>query len=220
MESVPFREWTDEDVELTFGIKRKQSSKHLTDWVNADNTISDRDLEDLRDAHATARLKIDSWNENTLKFLFISRLITMVNFADSEAYNAFTEQTLTVEDEGIMARGNVDFMVATGRLKARAPYYLLHEYKPEKYFADPRGQLLVAMLAADRRNREEGKILPIYGNYIMGRFWFPVVFYNNEYCVGDPLTSTDFEQLKTIYRTLLYVKEHIEQLISIDENNS
>ena len=50
------------------------------------------------------------------------------------------------------------------------PRVFLHEYKHEvEATGDPLGQLLIAMVGAQRENAEP---LPLYGCYVLRRNWF------------------------------------------------
>lgn len=157
---------------------------------------------------------MDAWNEAALKFLFLGPLMSLVDF-QSDKYGPFLEQSLTISNDLATARGNVDFMVATGRQIARAPYYVLHEYKQESANAlDPQGQLLIAMLAAQRANAGKGYSIPIYGSYLLGRIWFMVVLVENEYTISEAYDCTQPGDIQTIFRCLHYVKQHIERLLN------
>lgn len=58
--------------------------------------------------------------------------------------------------------------------------------------------------------------MPVYGCYVMGRFWFFVVLYGNEYAVSDAYTATqdDIFQIVSILRA---VKVKIEERIKAEK---
>ena len=65
------------------------------------------------------------------------------------------------------------------------------------------------MVAAQARNAH-GK--PIYGCYVMGRFWHFVVLHEKEYSVSDAFKATDDEIYK-ITSMLLFAKAGIEKTL-------
>jgi hypothetical protein len=84
--------------------------------------------------------------------------------------------------------GKVDYMVATGKMNPKEPFFFLHEYKRSRgRDNDPLGQLLVAMLAA----RELNAITePMFGCYVVGRDWFFVVIDGDAYSTSDAYLAT------------------------------
>ena len=87
------------------------------------------------------------------------------------------------------------------------PYFFLHEYKQEKKGSnDPLGQLLVEMLAAKTLNADN---LPMYGCYVIGRFWFFVILLENKYAVSNAYNGSDNNIFK-IFSILRAMKLQIE----------
>ena len=126
-----FKNWLAQDVEEVFGISRTKKSDLLDRWLNANPTLTEYQTITMERLRADAEDNIDAWNEHALKFFFIGPLVTLIDFNEDD-FHGFLEQTLTVSTDQVTARGNVGFMVAAGREKARSPFYLLHEYKPEQ----------------------------------------------------------------------------------------
>lgn len=157
--------------------------------------------------------KVQDWNEAALKFFFLGPLMSLVWF-DSEDYSAFLESSLSVEVNGQITQGKIDFMVATGEQTPSAPFYTLHEYKPEPgYTGYPLGQLLIAMVAAQKRNEAAGIDLPLYGTYVMGRLFFFVYFYNNQYAQSLAYDATQTDLFK-IYAIIKRVKGYIDDNVT------
>lgn len=207
------KNWKAQEVEKAFGVKRTWENAVLERWITTTVDIPERQLERLEELRSSAFYYIDSWNEAAIKFLFIGPLIQMVQFASEGKFNSFLEQTLTISNDTATARGNVDFMVATGREIAEAPFYLLHEYKPEATAVlDPKGQLLIAMLAAQKENESVGLTQPIYGTYLIGRMWFMVVLSGKEYTISQAFDCTKKQDILIIYQCLEVVKDYIEEL--------
>ena len=207
-----FKNWRAQEVETAFGIKRVKRSALLDRWLAAQPEYGKYDSITVERLRQDAEDNIDSWNEAALKFFFIGPIVSLVNF-NEEDYHGFLEQTLYVENDQARARGNVDFLVATGRDIPASPFYLLHEYKPESTtILDPKGQLIIAMLAARIANEEAGLVQPIYGSYVIGRLWFFVILNGNEYTISRAFDCTLPDGVDAIYRALLEVKSYISAL--------
>ena len=209
-----FKNWIADEVERTFGVRRTKRSPLLDRWLAAEPEISEFHRRSVENLRQDAEDNIDAWNEAALKFFFIGPIVSLVDF-NEEDYHGFLEQTLYLETDKGAARGNVDFLVAAGRAVPVSPYYLLHEYKPERTTVmDPQGQLLIAMLAARLANEEAGLTQPVYGSYVIGRWWFFVVLNGSEYTISRAFDCTLPDGVAAIFRALLEVKVYISALFA------
>jgi hypothetical protein len=162
---------------------------------------------------------VNGWNEDELKFFFISPLVRMAKY-ENERYKAFTQRPLAAifEKEGYEATGRVEVMLAKGRLNPKQPYFFIHEYKPEKVSllgrdgreADPLGQVLIAMVVAKTYNEQQ---FPLYGCYVSGRNWFFIVLHNDTYSVSRAYDATDIIDLTQILSSLIDIKRIIEPFL-------
>lgn len=208
-----FKYWKTQEVEDTFGIEAVEDSKELEDWLSASCEISANEKRQLTVLQKELKEKAAYWNEATLKFFFLAPLISMVGF-NTKKYNGFAEAKLELTHDNQVIQGKVDFLVATGKQIPKSPFFTLHEYKPEPNIStDPRGQLLIALLAAQTNNRKKELDIPLYGVYVIGRLFFFVYFYNNRYAVSLAYDATR-DDLKRIYCILKKVKVYIEGSIS------
>ncbi|MEM0992024.1 MAG: hypothetical protein AAF847_06555 [Bacteroidota bacterium] len=208
-----FKYWKPEDVERFFDISVIKDSPALEEWLAADDPITDKEKEQLDALKERLIENVQDWNEAALKFYFLGPFMSLIWFKSKE-YNSFLENKLTVEVGDQTVQGNIDFMVATGRQTPRTPFYTLHEYKPEPgYTGYPLGQLLIAMVAAQKRNEAAGIDLPLYGTYVMGRLFFFVYFYKNQYAQSLAYDATQ-EDIFKIYAIIKKVKYYIEKHLS------
>jgi hypothetical protein len=205
-----FKDWEAEEVELTFGINRLHSMPfidHLKSIKLPENHPNKAILEDYR---LEAFDLVDSWNEDEYKFMFISPFFKLVNLK-SVNYKVFTQRPMSVkyDNDQKTSDGLVEFMLAKGRQIPRKPHFFLHEYKPEKRRDnDPLGQLLIAMVAAQKLNLDDK---PIYGIYVNGRNWFFVALEANQYAVSNPYVITT-DDIFDLYAVLLYFKQLMDEL--------
>jgi hypothetical protein len=197
-----FENWLTQEVEDTFGIEKVKDYQPMKDWLSADTSHIKIEgwllqLQELVSENA------DYWNEDELKMQFIAPLLSFINF-QTQYFKPFSQRRLRAEVNGIEIGGVVDYMVARGKQLPKHPYFFVHEYKQEaKRDTDPKGQLLVEMVAANAANADESLI---YGCYVIGRFWFFVMFQGKNYAVSQAYDATKDEDLKGIVAILQKVK--------------
>jgi hypothetical protein len=206
----PFKDWLYEEVGNEFGLTRILGHP----FIKKLETITLPKDFPLRKNIEVLRLKNekygDSWNEDEYKFMFISPFIDLVNY-DSDNYKVFTQRPLNIryDNDTKITEGLVEFMLAKGIQIPRQPHFFLHEYKPEKRRDnDPLGQLLIAMVAAQKLNQDDK---PIYGIYVNGRNWFIVILDDKTYSVSNPYVATD-KDIFDLFAVLLYFKDVMEDI--------
>ena len=99
---------------------------------------------------------------------FIGPMLSLVDFT-GENFNAYANRSIKATIGDIELNGIPDGMIAKGRREPEIPYFCFQEYKKE---IDPNGhpaaQALGAMLVGQRLNENKS---PIYGCYVIGKFW-------------------------------------------------
>jgi hypothetical protein len=210
-----FEKWKTEEVERIFGIVQMKIMPLMTDWLQFEQDLSNREVEISEDLRLRLQDFADFWNEEDIKVFFVVPIIDMVRFYHTGKYRTFMEATIQAEALDVnqtlqTLRGRVEMLVATGKQDPQTPFFFMNEYKPQLNIAsDPKGQLLIAMLAAQAKNN--GSNLPIYGLYNIGQNWFFVLLKEKEYVVSRQFDATDKDDLKQIINMLQYVKAHIER---------
>lgn len=207
--SKSFEKWLYEEVEQSFGLKRLRTHILLDELSTLVLPVD----EPNRNAIEVLRLRlfdyVDSWNEDEIKFLFISPFINLVNYM-SDNYKIFMQRTMSVQyDNGTKTTiGKVEFMIAKGKQIPQKPFFFLHEYKQEnRRDNDPLGQLLIAMVAAQVQNKDNEVL---YGCYVSGRNWFFVVMEGKNYVVSNAFNATN-DDIFQLYAILLFFKQKIEE---------
>ena len=204
-----FEQWLYEDVERAFGLTRLFAHSFFDTLKKQKATLTVHQAERLETLRVRLFENVDAWNEDEIKFLFISPLIDIVDY-ESAYYKVFTQRPMSVNYENgtKTTSGKVEFMLATGKQTPRKPFFFLHEYKQEnRRDNDPLGQLLIAMVAAQLQNADEK---PILGCYVSGRNWFFIIVDGKEYAVTDALNAANEGMLKQILAILLYFKQQAE----------
>ena len=215
----PFEKWKYEEIELTFGTERIDKLPLLQEWLKADIPANAYEQQTL-DRHYTELVrKAEAWNEDELKFFFVAHIIGLVNFSKPKIYSSFSQRTLSTQRKDLKGnivdlRGRVEFFVATGEQIPRQPFFFLHEYKPltKTTPSDPLGQLLIAMLTTQTLNEAQQ---PLYGVYIIGKFWQFVVLDKNQYSVSKSYDATEKEDLYKIFSILKECKNKIEAFLGV-----
>jgi hypothetical protein len=209
----PFEKWEYEEVEMTFGLRRTSSLPLLTAWLGAQEPLSAAETDAFNNLKEELASRAEDWNEDELKFFFISPFVRLINFNEPGKFSAFSQRNISTEatavsNERVVLRGRVEFMVATGKQRPRQPFFCLHEYKPQlRGQSDPLGQLLVAMLAVSKINDDPQQ--PVLGCYVLGKLWHFVVLEGNEYASSASFDVSQDEILK-VAAALKWCKRFIE----------
>ncbi len=216
-----FETWDTDSVELTFGLRQLRSMPLLNEWITAkQKPLSAVQAEFLTQVQQSLLQNANGWNEDELKLHFIGPLLVLVNF-DQEHYKGFSQRRLKANigaasgaSTTVTVAGDVDFVVATGKVNPREPFFFLHEYRRERgRDNDPIGQLLIEMLTAQELNAVKH---PLYGCYVLGRNWFFVVLNDKYYAVSNAFNATD-NDLFQIVAILTEMKNIIEQFLDVAE---
>jgi hypothetical protein len=204
-----FETWDTEAVETELGLVQVRQSNLLNDWLSSTTTFDESERKIL--AYLKDKLfdNAEFWNEDELKLQFIGPLLLIVGY-DMPIYKVFSQRSLSATINDIEIGGRVDFMIAKGKQRPSKPYFFIHEYKQEtKGSADPKGQLLSELAAAQYRNEHK---FPVYGCYVIGRNWFFVVLDNNEYAVSKPYIASD-EEIYKIVAMLREIKVYLAKIV-------
>lgn len=206
MQQTTFESWETQDLEITFGLKRQKNMPLLQEWLKSTAEFDEYTQKNIEELREHIFDYVDFWNEDELKMQAISRILDFAKYKNEE-YSVFSQRPLSAVINDIELSGRVDFMLAKGRQKPISPYFFIHEYKQErKGNADPKGQLLAELLAAQASNENK---FPMYGCYVVGRNWFFVVLEDKQYGVSDAFVSSQ-EDIYQIIAILKKMKTYIE----------
>jgi hypothetical protein len=209
-----FKHWTQDEISLTFGITKVQKLPALEQWLEDSKLLAVSDIESQK-LFALQQYAIDffdTWNETELREKFVIKLLDSVNFDEiKHQFNSFAERYLSATIGKHTLYGFVDWMVATGVREPRHPYFFMHEFKQEENAGkDGRGQLLAILLATQRLN-QDGQ--PVFGCFILGRFWFFMALEGNEYAISSSFDVEKNHELLAILKILKQQKEMILERI-------
>ena len=209
MKKANFRDWTLDKIDDAFGTIQIVEHPTLTEWLAFDYTVSEYQKHFLMDLQEALLIGVDDWNEVELENKFISPLIVLAKF-DNRKMSYFMERELSVTLNDYELSGKVDGMIATGFRSPKKPYFCMNEYKRESDpTGDPRGQALIAMLAAQHLN-DLGHI--VFGCYIVEKSWRFMVLDKKEYAISKSFSADDDEVLD-IFRIMKGLRDKIDKII-------
>jgi hypothetical protein len=214
MKSKSFKYWLTQEIHQEFQLNRELKHDILDEWINSTSSINDAEQMRLDELKNNLMLNAEYWNEEELKIKFIGPLLDLVKF-DDEKIRVFYDRPLTAQVSGITLSGTVDMMVATGFQIPSKPFFCIHEYKQEnKRDGDPKGQLLIGMIAAQAINNSENLYInkPVYGCYVLGRNWFFMVLQDKKYSVSNGFDASQ-EDIFQIFKMLRSIKERIFKML-------
>ncbi len=200
-----------EDLKTIVNIKRDFNDEIFSEWFN-NNSIMTDEIELFLEKLIQKNIKlINLYDEEDLKMNFIAPLIIKVDYFmfDDEIRN-FYHEPLRYETEKFIFNGRADMMVAKGLIDSEKPYFFLQEFKKGFVSTNPEPQLLAELISAVELNDE----IFMKGCYIIGSRWNFVVLEkiavgNYKYFVSRDFNCVNLEDLKEIYKNLMFVKNEI-----------
>lgn len=211
--SKSFSQWSIEDAVEEFGLTVDYTGKGIEYWIDNHETVSKDEADKLALLRAELINHVTLWNELELEIFFISPLLAMVNLKEV-GVQSFIEREIKAVIDDWQVGGEVDWIVAKGFGKPKAPFFCLKEFKKAKNSSnDPEGQLVVSMLAAQELNKKlyPNSDFPVYGAYLLGRDWTFCVLKDRHFIQSLPLFPTDENSLKKILTILKELKNIIKQ---------
>ena len=221
IDSIPtysFSKIRDKELKEFLSIKKAMSYDIFDDWFE-NNIEIDRQIEEfLIELIDENKLFIDSYNEEDLKVHFIIPLLNKIRFKSIE-HNVrdFYENKMVYKTERFIFSGTTDFLVAKGLFETEKPYFFIQEFKKAEHFSNPRPQLLAELVSAVELNNETF----MRGAYIVGAIWNFVILEklskdNYQYYISQNFDSTKIDDLKDIYKNLIFVKNEIIEMVKKD----
>ncbi|NJL15171.1 MAG: hypothetical protein HC913_20640 [Microscillaceae bacterium] len=198
-----------EELTILFGLERLEDSQMaLEALVNTEIELTEYQTHELKRLNKLIIKHFLDWNEDELKMQFISPLLHIVNYHDSEKYQPFSQRSMQMhqEEKEIELSGVVEWLLASGKQIPREPFFFLHEYKKEQGTdSDPLGQVLAAMLTAQHLNKDKNRVL--YGCYIMGKDWYFMALDGKQYQSTLAYNVTEYDKLVKVFSILTHLKD-------------
>jgi hypothetical protein len=210
-----FSKIRDSDLKNLFTIKKALTYKAFETWFENSISLSNEIETFLFELIDENQLFIDNYNEEDLKVNFIVPILNSIKFKSIEnSIRAFYENRITYKTDRFTLTGTTDFLVSKGLFEIEKPYFFIQEFKRAEEYSNPRPQLLAELISAVELNGFNS----IKGAYIVGAIWNFVILervekHNYIYYVSQNFDSTKIEDLKSIYKNLLFVKNEIIEMV-------
>lgn len=192
----------------TFALKRGKKCAILDDLMQTKGNISPEHQKLLEERRELLDMEGDFWNEEELKMYFLAFLFYCAEMNEPEKIKIFYERSLSETFEDIKISVKCDCLAAKpfGIGRPQNPYFFLQEFKKQKDAGDAEGQMLAAMLIAQKMN-DNGK--PIYGCFLQGKGFTFTTLHDKNYCLSATLDATK----KTDLHQIIYILQRLKEII-------
>jgi hypothetical protein len=205
----------DTELKKLFEIEQKLDDHVFDEWFLNQIEIDHSVEVFLTDLIADNKSLIERYNEEDLKIYLISPLLNKINFLlKDKEIRGFYELPMSYATDKFILNGTADFVVSEGLVESKKPYFFIQEFKRSEDYGNPRPQLLAELISAVELN--DWKF--IKGAYITGGIWHfalleKLEIHKYQYFISQNFDSTKIEDLKSIYKNLLFVKNEILTMI-------
>lgn len=121
---LSFKKWTIDAVHKAFGLKRLLEHPALTEWMHVSNTLTEEERAYLAKFRSILLQKIATWSEEDLKMKFISHLLEVVDFDETDEYRSFFDATVKAQINDHTITAKADMTVATGIAEPQVPFFI------------------------------------------------------------------------------------------------
>jgi hypothetical protein len=195
---------------VEFKLKQLEETKALSNWIEpSEIKLEDFAEQVLAKIEPRLSLEIDGWFEEELKMKLLSPILFLADFAELKKIGVFFERPITAEFEQGKISVVTTCMVSSvyGFTTPETPYFFMQAFKKSKGDKqDPEGQMLAAMIAAQKLNNN-GKVM--YGSFVVGRDWFFTVLDGKNYSRSESFRLTQPKELRQVILTLRKLKQII-----------
>jgi hypothetical protein len=221
-ETIPtysFSKIRDIELEKLFDIEKSIEQNIFDNWFDNNIFLDDDTINYLLSLIEKNIKLIDEYNEEDLKVKMIIPILNRIEFLSYEQkFRDFYELPMTYKTDKFIFSGTTDFVISKGLIKSEKPYFFIQEFKRAEEFSNPRPQLLAELISAVELNNWR----TIKGAYIVGSIWRFVILEKlgdnrYQYYVSQNFDSTKIEDLKDIYKNLVFVKNEIIEMIKNGE---
>jgi hypothetical protein len=205
----------DIDLNKLFDIEQNLDNSIFDEWLNNKIEIDNEIEVFLKDLIDDNKSLIERYGEEDLKVNFIVPILNKIRFKSFEKkIRDFYELQISYKTSRFILNGTIDFAVSEGLVESKKPYFFIQEFKRSEEYGNPRPQLLAEMISAIELN--DWKF--IKGAYIIGGNWHFAILEKIEvdkyqYFISQNFDSTKIDDLKSIYKNLLLVKNEILSMV-------
>ena len=205
----------DTELKKLFEIEPNLNKQIFFKWFNNQIEIDHSVEVFLTDLIAENESLVERYHEEDLKVYQIIPLLNQIKFLNREKeIRGFYELPMSYATDQFILNGTVDFVVSEGLVESKKPYFFIQEFKRSEEYGNPRPQLLAELITAVELN--DWKF--IKGAYVIGGNWHFTILeklerHKYQYFISQNFDSTKLEDLKSIYKNLLFVKNEILAMV-------
>ncbi len=205
----------DTELKKLFEIEKNLDKQIFFKWFNNQIEIVNEVEVFLNDLIAENESLVETYSEEDLKVNFIVPILNKIKFKSfDKKVRDFYELSMTYKTSQFILNGTCDFVVSEGLVESKKPYFFIQEFKRSEDYGNPRPQLLAELISAIELN--DWKL--IKGAYIIGGNWHFAILeklerHKYQYFISQNFDSTKIEDLKAIYKNLLFVKNEILAMV-------
>ena len=206
--SKSFSQWTIGDIKETFRLNMIQEGEGMEEILLNSVELTQAEIAELSYHRKRLVQKVGVWNEIELEILFLAPVLSLLKMAET-GIETFIEKPYNAIVDDYMLSGEMDWVLANGYDKPKAPFFCIKEFKKAKSSSnDPEGQLAAGMLAAQALNQAlyPENTPPIYGAYIMGREWIFAKLQGRTFIQSPAFLLTDEAMLQRMFCCLKQLK--------------
>ena len=220
-EDIPvyyFSKIKDDELRRLVNIKQKFSNHIFDNWFNNPIIIKESEIKFLTELLSKEFNFIRIYKEEDLKVKFIAPILNHIDFRDiNKEIRDFYEEKITYQTDKFILTGTTDFLISKGLEYSEKPYFFIQEFKKGKESSYPESQLLAELIAGVELNHFK----TIKGAYIVGAIWNFVILEKlaedkYQFFISINFDSTKIEELKGIYKNLLFIKDEIFKMVESD----
>ena len=192
-----------------FHLKIVKNPSLLTDWLAGQFELDEWEMKQAKELYDETSEDAGYWNEEELKVKFVGLIFRLANISTKDKIKVFYERPLASQVNGYDLAVISDCFVATPLPfnEFDTPLFFLQEFKKKRgEKKDPEAQMLVAMLIAQQKNKDQKTI---YGGYLVGTSWKFTTLLGNEYAVSRIFEATNKQDLLQIVFILRNLKDII-----------
>ena len=215
--SYKYSKIRDIDLKKLVDIEQNLDDNIFDNWLNNNISLNKEVISFLENILRKEKKYLPVYSEENLKMRFLSPIFIHIDFKTDD-FRDFYDEKLTYQAESFIFNGSTNFLVSKGIRNAQKPYFFIQEFKRAEDYSNPRPQLLAELISAVELNNWK----TIKGAYIIGAIWNFVILEKldknkYQYFVSENFDSTKIEDLKGIYKNLLFVKQEIIEMVKRGE---
>ncbi len=204
----PFDKWTEEEVQIVFGLEKIENLSLLDDWLSSQYVLPNHKQIIIESLCYRLQKHFAYWTQNELIMYFIVPFLSLVDYW-GYYYQTFNQVFIQHKVQGINMHGQVATLLSHYNKQMDVRHFFILHYQTvatRKY--DGLGQLLATMLTAQAINKHNYTLM---GCCVVGNNWQFAVLLGSQYAVSPVYIATNPNDILCIHAALEAVKTNAKQ---------